>query len=49
MNIDQRNELLQQMLETEIGGVQVYETVWRLRIHRAAWWSDISAVRLWLP
>lgn len=26
MNIEQRNELLQQMLETEIGGVQVYET-----------------------
>ena len=26
MNIDQRNELLQQMLETEHGGVLVYET-----------------------
>jgi hypothetical protein len=26
MNIEQRNELLQQMLETEMGGVQVYET-----------------------
>lgn len=26
MNIDQRNELLQQMLETEMGGVKVYET-----------------------
>lgn len=26
MNIEQRNELLQQMLETEIGGVKVYET-----------------------
>jgi len=26
MNIEQRNELFQQMLETEIGGVQVYET-----------------------
>jgi malonyl CoA-acyl carrier protein transacylase len=26
MNIKQGNELLQQMLETEIGGVQVYET-----------------------
>jgi hypothetical protein len=26
MDIEQRNELLQQMLETEIGGVQVYET-----------------------
>ena len=26
MAIEQRNELLQQMLETEIGGVQVYET-----------------------
>ena len=26
MNIEQRNELLQQMLETEIGGVQVYQT-----------------------
>ena len=26
MNIDQRNELLQQMQETELGGVKVYET-----------------------
>ena len=26
MNIDQRNDLLQQMLETEMRGVQVYET-----------------------
>jgi hypothetical protein len=26
MNVEQRNELLQQMLETEIGGVKVYET-----------------------
>ena len=26
MNIEQRNELLQQMLETEMGGVQVYQT-----------------------
>lgn len=26
MNIEQRNELLQQMLETELGGVKVYET-----------------------
>lgn len=26
MNIEQRNELLQQMLETEMGGVKVYET-----------------------
>ena len=26
MNIEQRNELLQQMLETEMGGVLVYET-----------------------
>src|SRR6476660_6941468 len=26
MNVEQRNELLQQMLETELGGVQVYET-----------------------
>ena len=25
MNVEQRNELLQQMLETEIGGVKVYE------------------------
>jgi len=26
MNLEQRNELLQQMLETELGGVKVYET-----------------------
>jgi len=26
VNIEQRNELLQQMLETELGGVKVYET-----------------------
>jgi rubrerythrin len=26
MNVEQRNELLQQMLETELGGVKVYET-----------------------
>lgn len=26
MNVEQRNELLQQMLETELGGVLVYET-----------------------
>jgi rubrerythrin len=26
MNIDQRNELLQQMQETELGGVKIYET-----------------------
>ena len=26
MNMEQRNELLQQMLETELGGVKVYET-----------------------
>jgi len=26
MNVEQRNELLQQMIETEIGGVKVYET-----------------------
>jgi len=27
MNIEQRNEPLQRLLETEMGGVQVYETV----------------------
>lgn len=26
MNVEQRNELLQQMLETEMGGIKVYET-----------------------
>lgn len=33
MNVEQRNELLQQMLETEIGGVKVYETALTCAVH----------------